>query len=59
MNKRVVITGMGSINPLGNDILSFKKNMFNGFNGINNITLFDTSNHSVKIAAESKIDKDK
>ena len=55
MNKRVVISGMGCVTPLGNDTITFSKNLFNGTNGVNQITLFDTTNHIVKIAAEAKI----
>lgn len=52
--KRVVITGMGMINSLGHDKESSFKAIVAGECGINSITLFDTSNHSVSIAGEVK-----
>ncbi len=52
--KRVVITGLGMINSLGNDKESSFKAIVNGECGIDEITLFDTSDHSVKIAGEVK-----
>lgn len=54
MNK-VVVTGVGIVSPIGNDLLSFTKALKDGVNGINNITHFDTSDFSVKIAAQSSI----
>lgn len=54
MTKRVVITGMGIVSPLGNDISTFWENLINGQSGIDLITSFDTSDFSVKIAAEVK-----
>lgn len=52
--KRVVITGLGIISPLGNSIEIFHKNLMNGICGIDYITQFDTSDYKVKIAAEVK-----
>lgn len=52
--RRVVITGMGVVSPIGNDIETFKKNLFKGFSGIGSITHFDTADYKVKIAAEVK-----
>ncbi len=52
--KRVVITGMGMINSVGNDKESSFKAIVNGECGINRITLFDASNYSVSIAGEVK-----
>ena len=54
--ERVVITGLGTVNPLGNNIKSYWKNIKNGNNGIKKISLFDTSDFKVKIAGEVKID---
>lgn len=54
LTKRVVITGMGIVSPLGNDISTFWENLINGQSGIDLITSFDTSDFSVKIAAEVK-----
>jgi len=50
----VVVTGLGMINSLGHDKESSFKAIVDGECGIDMITLFDTSNHSVKIAGEVK-----
>jgi len=50
----VVITGLGMINSLGHDKESSFKAIVDGECGIDMITLFDTTNHSVKIAGEVK-----
>ena len=55
MSRRVVITGMGVVSSLGNKVDSFFNNIKNGKSGISPIDSFDTSNHSVKIAGEVKI----
>ncbi len=52
--RRVVVTGLGMINSLGHDKESSFKAIVDGECGIDMITLFDTSNHSVKIAGEVK-----
>ena len=52
--RRVVITGLGAVTPLGNDIESSWQNLINGKSGIAPITLFDASNYPVQIAAEVK-----
>ena len=54
MNRRVVITGMGIVSPLGNDVPTFWGNLLQGKCGIGPITKFDTSAYKVKIAAEVK-----
>ena len=54
MKRRVVITGMGLVTPIGNNINEFWDSLKNGKHGINNITHFDTSDSKVKIAAEIK-----
>ena len=46
--KRVVVTGLGVISPLGNDAESFFTNLVNGVCGIDYITRFDTGDHKVK-----------
>ena len=56
MSKRVVITGMGVISPLGNSIPKYWESISKGKNGIKDITLFDTSEFQVHIAGESNID---
>ncbi|MGA8943551.1 MAG: beta-ketoacyl-ACP synthase II [Thermoactinomyces sp.] len=52
--NRVVITGLGVISPLGNDINTFWNNIVQGKSGVGLITQFDTSEFAVKIAAEVK-----
>lgn len=52
--KRVVVTGVGVITPLGNDINTFWKNILDGACGIDFISKFDTADFKVKIAAEVK-----
>jgi len=54
MKKRVVVTGLGAVTPIGNTVDEFWNNLLAGKSGIGYITKFDTSNHSVKIAAEVK-----
>jgi len=50
--RRVVITGMGAVTPLGNDVAGFWENIKNGVCGIAPITRFDTTDFLVKVAAE-------
>ncbi|MFC4076426.1 beta-ketoacyl-ACP synthase II [Salinithrix halophila] len=52
MAKRVVITGMGLISPIGSDIPTFWDNLVSGQSGIGPVTRFDTSDYPTKIAAE-------
>lgn len=52
--KRVVITGIGAISPVGNDTESTWNGLISGKNGIDNISLFDASKLKVKLAAEVK-----
>ena len=54
MEKRVVITGLGAITPIGNDVEEFWKNIKEGKCGIDKITKFDTTDFKVKIAGEVK-----
>lgn len=54
MEKRVVITGMGAVTPIGNNVEEFWKGIKEGKCGIDNITSFDTTNFKVKLAAEIK-----
>jgi len=51
-HRRVVITGMGVVSPLGNDIATFWKNITNGVSGIGPITHFDVKDYDCKIAGE-------
>ena len=50
--NRVVVTGMGIISPIGNNIPSFWENLTAGKVGIGPITKFDTDKYKVKLAAE-------
>ena len=54
MERRVVITGLGAITPIGNNTKEFWEGIKKGKCGIDEITLFDASNHKVKLAAELK-----
>ncbi|ERI92182.1 beta-ketoacyl-acyl-carrier-protein synthase II [Clostridiales bacterium oral taxon 876 str. F0540] len=54
MKNRVVVTGMGAITPLGNDVNSFWKGIKEGKCGVDFITHFDTEKFKVKVAAEVK-----
>ncbi len=54
MKRRVVVTGLGVISPLGNSINEFWKNICNGESGIDYVTLFDTTDFPTKIAGEVK-----
>jgi 3-oxoacyl-[acyl-carrier-protein] synthase II len=52
--NRVVITGIGTVNPLGNDVESTWKALINGVSGINHIEGFDTSDFSTRIGGQVK-----
>ena len=52
--KRVVVTGLGVISPVGNDVATFWQSLIAGKCGIGPITAFDTTDYKVKIAAEVK-----
>jgi 3-oxoacyl-[acyl-carrier-protein] synthase II len=52
MRKRVVITGLGCITPLGNDVSTLWRNIQAGKSGVGLITHYDTSQFKVKIGAE-------
>lgn len=52
--KRVVITGLGVISPIGNDVSTFWQSLIEGKSGIGPITAFDTTDYKVKLAAEVK-----
>ena len=54
MERRVVITGLGAITPIGNNTEEFWKGIKAGKCGIDEITHFDTTNFKVKLAAEVK-----
>ena len=52
--KRVVITGVGTVNPLGNSVDEFWENLKNGVSGAGYITKFDPSKHKTQFACELK-----
>jgi len=52
MARRVVVTGLGTINPLGHDVASFWKAALAGKSGVGQITAFDTTGMKATIAAE-------
>lgn len=54
MKRRVVITGMGAVTPIGNDVETFWEAVKKGVIGIGPITKFDTTEYKVKLAAEVK-----
>ena len=54
MKKRVVITGMGAITPIGNDVKAFWEALLAGKSGIGKITRFDASEFDAQIAGEVK-----
>ena len=57
-NRRVVITGMGALTPIGNTHTEFRAAIRRGDCGIAPITAYDTENQAVKIAAEVKVNLD-
>lgn len=52
--KRVVVTGLGAITPIGNTVAEYWDGLVSGRNGIGPITLFDASRHDCRIAGEVK-----
>src|SRR4030088_2722351 len=50
--RRVVITGMGVVTPIGNDLETFWSNLKNGVSGIRRIESFDTSQYDCQIGGE-------
>ncbi|MCL1473929.1 beta-ketoacyl-ACP synthase II [Argonema antarcticum] len=52
--KRVVVTGLGAITPIGNTLAEYWEGLLSGRNGIGPITLFDASRHDCRIAGEVK-----
>ena len=54
MERRVVVTGMGAVTPIGNSVEDFWKGIKEGKCGIDTITRFDVSDYKVKLAAEVK-----
>ena len=54
MQERIVITGMGTVNPLGLNVSESWRNVTNGVSGVGPITLFDIDGLQVHIACEVK-----
>ncbi|MGH7735288.1 MAG: beta-ketoacyl synthase N-terminal-like domain-containing protein, partial [Gemmatimonadales bacterium] len=54
LSRRAVVTGMGAITPIGNDVDTYWSNLLAGVPGGGPITTFDTTGHDVRIAAEVK-----
>ncbi|MBR3599604.1 MAG: beta-ketoacyl-[Lachnospiraceae bacterium] len=54
MKRRVVITGLGTVNPIGNNVKDTWENAKKGVCGIAPITQIDTTDHAVKVAGEVK-----
>ena len=52
--KRVVVTGMGAITPIGNNLKEYTQSLLNGISGSKNISRFDASNFKTKFACELK-----
>ena len=53
-NRRVVVTGMGAITPIGNSVEEFWNGIIEGQTGFGPITYFDTADYRCKLAAEVK-----
>jgi 3-oxoacyl-[acyl-carrier-protein] synthase II len=54
MRERVVVTGLGAVTPLGNDVPAFWSGLVEGRSGVGLITAYDPSGEAVRIAAEVK-----
>ena len=54
MTEKIVITGLGTVNALGNTVDETWEKLVNGVSGLGPLTLFDTSEYLVKVACETK-----
>ena len=54
MSRRVVVTGLGALTPLGNNVSSFWKNLLDGVSGAGPITRFDSTHFKTQFACEVK-----
>ena len=54
MKRRVVVTGMGAVSPIGNTVEETWDGILNQVCGIDEITHFDTTDYKVKLAGEVK-----
>ena len=53
-NRRVVVTGLGVVSPVGSDVHTAWEHLISGYNGIGPITYFDTTGYKAKLAAQVK-----
>ena len=53
-NRRVVVTGLGVVSPVGSDMDTAWNNLISGYNGIGPITYFDTASYKAKLGAQVK-----
>ncbi|HOT77018.1 MAG TPA: beta-ketoacyl synthase N-terminal-like domain-containing protein, partial [Candidatus Wallbacteria bacterium] len=54
MSRRVVITGMGVVSPIGTGLQKFWNGLLSGANGVDVLKAFDVTNYNSKMAAEVK-----
>src|SRR5271166_1850578 len=54
MRRRVVVTGLGAVTPLGNDVGTFFSGLLEGRSGVGPITRWDASRHTTRIAGMVK-----
>ncbi|MGW8142973.1 MAG: beta-ketoacyl-ACP synthase II [Anaerolineales bacterium] len=54
MDQRIVVTGLGCISPLGNDVVTTWQNLMDKKSGVDLITYYDTTDYDCKVAAEVK-----
>ncbi|TCP70665.1 beta-ketoacyl-ACP synthase II [Baia soyae] len=54
MKRRVVVTGLGALTPIGNEVVTFWNNLIAGKSGLGYITRFDATDYPTRIAAEVK-----
>ena len=52
--QRVVVTGLGAVTPIGNNVADYWSGLTSGRNGVASISLFDASRHACRFAAEVK-----
>ncbi len=52
--NRVVVTGIGALTPIGNNVEEFWQGLISGKNGVDKITYFDTTDYKAKVAAQLK-----
>lgn len=52
--RRIVVTGMGAVTPIGNTVAEYEDGLYSGRNGIGPITHFDTSEYTCRLAGEIK-----